>query len=175
MQLGEQEPSETKDRLNQLLKRASSGDESTVPVLREVLKLPFIVELLGNLATRAKDTLIDKFAGKDLAAREGVSRKLECLRDEHSGATPTPLERLLVDRVVACWLHLHYLEVTYAYKEDMNLKVAMHYQRSIDCAQKRYLSAMKTLALVRKLALPVVQVNIAKEQINVAGPCVAAD
>jgi hypothetical protein len=34
-------------------------------------------------------------------------------------------------------------------------------------------SAIKTLAVVRKLAVPVLQVNIAKKQVNVAGPCTA--
>jgi hypothetical protein len=44
-----------------------------------------------------------------------------------------------------------------------------HYQRRLDHAHRRYLSALKALALVRKLALPVLQVNIAKKQVNVAG------
>ena len=47
-------------------------------------------------------------------------------------------------------------------------------QRCIDWAHKRYLSAIKTLAVVRKLAVPVLQVNIARKQVNVAGPCVVA-
>src|SRR5262249_53345289 len=40
---------------------------------------------------------------------------------------------------------------------------------------KRYLAAIKTLALVRKLVIPVLQVNIARKQVNVAGPCLGAD
>ena len=43
------------------------------------------------------------------------------------------------------------------------------YQLSISSAQKRYLAAIKTLAVVRKLAVPVLQVNIARKQVNVAG------
>ena len=42
-------------------------------------------------------------------------------------------------------------------------------QRSRDRAHHRYLSALKALAQVRKLALPALQVNIAKEQVNVSG------
>jgi hypothetical protein len=38
----------------------------------------------------------------------------------------------------------------------------------MDRAHKRYLSALKALAQVRKLALPVLQVNIADKQLNVA-------
>ena len=43
------------------------------------------------------------------------------------------------------------------------------YQHWLDRAQKRYLTALKTLAQVRRLLVPVVQVNIAQKQINVAG------
>ena len=43
-----------------------------------------------------------------------------------------------------------------------------YYQRRMNHSHKRYLSAIKKLALVRKLAVPVLQVDIAKKQINVA-------
>ena len=42
-------------------------------------------------------------------------------------------------------------------------------------AVRRYLAAIKSLALIRKLAVPVLQVNIAKEQVNMAAACVAAE
>jgi hypothetical protein len=134
-----------------------------------MLKEPHMVEVCGNLATRAENTLIRKFSGKDLAVSEGIRRKMESLRAELTGATPAPLERLLVERVVACWLHLYHLETIYAGKDSMPLELAMHYQKCIDRAHKRYLSAIKTLAVVRKLAVPVLQVNIGRKQVNVAG------
>jgi hypothetical protein len=64
----------------------------------------------GELARLSQSTLIAKFSGKNLAFREALSRKLELLRAELAGPGPTPLERLLVERVVSCWLHLHHLE-----------------------------------------------------------------
>jgi hypothetical protein len=38
----------------------------------------------------------------------------------------------------------------------------------MDRAHRRYLSALKTLALVRKLAVPVLQPNFAEKQVNAA-------
>src|SRR5262249_27073610 len=89
---------------------------------------------------------------------------------ELAGPAPTPLERLLVERIAACWLHLHHLELIYASKESMALELGIYFQRSLTAAQKRYLSAIKTLATVRRLALPVLigQVNIAGKQVNKA-------
>jgi hypothetical protein len=164
------------DELVALTDRAQKGDTTALPALRELLKEPAAVDLLGgDLARHAQLTLIGKFSGKNLLFREALTRKLELLRAELAGPNPSALERLLVERVVACWLHLHHLEQVYAQKESMALEVGTYYQRSITSAHKRYLSALKTLAQVRKLAVPVLQVNIAKKQVNVAGPCAAAE
>lgn len=162
------------DELRALTDRAQKGDKTALPALRELLKEPAIVDALGgDLAKQAQLTLINKFSGQNLLFKESLTRKLDLLRDELAGPNPTPLERLLVERIVACWLHLHHLEIIYANKESMSLELGSYYQRSISSAQKRYLAAIKTLAVVRKLAVPVLQVNIAKKQVNVAGPCVA--
>jgi hypothetical protein len=155
--------------------RAQNGDKTALPALREVLKDPASVDLLGgDLARQVQVSLLERF-GKNLLFKESVKRKLELLRSELAGPNPVPLERLLVERVVTCWLVLHHLELLYAGKESMSVEVGTYYQRCLSSAQKRYLTAIKTLAVVRKLAVPVLQVNIAKKQVNVAGPCVAAD
>jgi len=109
----------------------------------------------GDLAKQAQLTHIDKFSGQNLLLKESLTRKLDLMREELAGPNVTPLERLLVERIVACWLHLHHLEMVYACKESMSLALGSYYQRSISSAQKRYLAAIKTLALVRKLAVPV--------------------
>lgn len=165
-------PTDPKE-LHKLLERAHKGDESTLPVLHEMLKAPHWLEACGNLATHAENALIRQY--KDLAVSEGLRNKMASLRAELAGPNPSPLERLLAERIAACWLHLYNLEMTYASKDGWPLDLAMHYQKSIDRAHKRYLSAIKTLATVRKLALPVLQVNIAKKQVNVAGSCLPAD
>jgi hypothetical protein len=166
-------PTDPKE-LHRFLERAQSGDETTLPALRELLKDPAALELCGNMAALAERSLIRRAAGKDLTASEGIRLKLDALRAELGGPSPTPLERLLVERIVLCWLHLHHLEASHAGKESMTLQMGAYYQRSLSAAQKRYLSAIKTLAVVRKLALPVLQVNIARRQVNVAGAVVAS-
>src|SRR5262249_60099078 len=160
------------DDLETLVRRAEKGDKTALPDLREVLKDPAAVDLLGgNLAGQAEASLIRNAAGDNLAAREALTRKLELLRAELAGPAPPPLERLLVERVATCWLQLHLADIRLAQQErEMTLAQGEYHQRSRDRAHKRYLSAIRTLALVRKLALPVLQVNIARRQVNVAGP-----
>jgi hypothetical protein len=154
-----------------LIERAQKGDESVLPALRHALESPAIVDLVGgDLARQAQLTIINKFAGSNLLYRESVTRKLELLRIELGGGNPPPLERLLVERIVTCWLHLHHLELIHASHNQLALDLAAYFRRSISAAHCRYLAAIKTLALVRKLAVPVLQVNIARKQVNIAGP-----
>ena len=163
------------DELRKFLKRARSGDEATLPALRKMLEDPATVEMLGgDLARQAELSFIGAIGGENLSWKEALARKLELMRAELAGPDPTPLERLLVERVVACWLQVQDADIRYGQgQKDRTIVQGDYQQRRMDHAHKRYLSAIKTLALVRKLALPVLQVNIARKQVNVAGACPA--
>jgi len=83
----------TSDELLALADRAQKGDTTALPPLRELLKEPAVVDMLGgNLAKQAQLTLINKFSGQNLLFRESLTRKLDLLRDELAGPSPTPLE-----------------------------------------------------------------------------------
>jgi hypothetical protein len=110
-----------------------------------------MVELTGNLARRAQETLVAKMCDKNLLMKEGLNRKMEAMRTDLTGANPSPLVRLLVEQVVACWLHLAHLEANYYGRDSMPLPLAMHYERTMTLAQKRYLASIKMLAQVRKV------------------------
>ena len=51
----------------------------------------------------------------------------------------------------------------------MALELSLYYQKCIEKSERRYMSALRTLAVVRKLGVPTVQVNIAEKQVNMAG------
>jgi hypothetical protein len=163
--------------LRALVDRAHEGDRTALPALREALKDPAVVDRWGDLPRHTQQHLVAQAGGGSLLYRESLPRKLELLRAELAGANPTPVERLLVERVLTCWLFLTGLEAGYVSlrgrPEGIPLAQDAHYERCMASAQTRYLAAIKTLAVVRKLAVPVLQVNIARRQVNVAGPCVA--
>jgi len=142
------------------LKRADDGDESVLPAVRKLLALPGMVDQMGgNLAARAQKALVDGMCGKRLADKEALLHKLASLRAELAGPSPTPLEQLVVERIVACWLQLHSLELSYGSQASMAMELATYYQKSMDRAQKRYLTAIKALAYVRRMARPVLVAN----------------
>ena len=94
--------------------------------------------------------------------REAIARKLELLRAELAGPALTPVEWLLVERAVACWLQVQDADLRYAqHQATLSVRQLDLYQRRIDAAHRQYLSALKALATVRKLAVPALQVNVA--------------
>jgi hypothetical protein len=91
------------------------------------------------------------------------------MREELSGPNPSPLEILGAERVASCWLQLHYAELVYQQGFGTHtLDVDEFHQRRLDRLHRRYLSAMRSLAQVRKLLKPkIAQIKVAeKQQIN---------
>jgi hypothetical protein len=155
-----------------LIDRAQAGDATTVAQLRKLFENPAAVEVLGgDLAREVRDKLIENYAAKNHLVREALIRKMDLLWADAAGADPSPLERLLADRIVSCWLVLHHLESLYVLNKSMPLALGDYYLRNIQRAQKSYISAIKALATIRKLALPALQVNIARKQVNVLNRC----
>jgi hypothetical protein len=158
-------------RLSAILEKAKSGDQSVLPSLRQALDDPALAETFGNVSRRVEATLIGRLAGKDLAVREATACRLETMRRELAGDNSTPLERQLADRVALCWLALHDAELRFALAKDLSISQCDYWQRRIDHLHRRYLSAVKALATVRRLAVPVLigQVNFASQQVNQIG------
>jgi hypothetical protein len=86
-------------------------------------------------------------------------------------------ERLIIERIIACRLALQQAEDLYSIQKSPVW--AQICSKEIDRAHKRYLAAIKTLAEVRRLALPIppsvsvalpgsTQVNIGEKQINLS-------
>jgi hypothetical protein len=155
-----------------LLQRARAGDQSTLPQLRAVLQVPGNIDRLGgNFARNVQYEFIRNLGGKDLVFREALMGKVDVLRREIAGPSPTPIEQLLADRAVACWLQVQDADWRYTRLQESllpNNAQSEYHQKRMDRAHTRYLSALKTLAQVRKLAVPVLQLDIAKKQVNVA-------
>lgn len=166
------------EAMQEVVDRARAGDESAMPALKAILdRLPIIREDLGGDLERTVEFVMCRTLGgtKDLAFREAVRRKLASLREELAGPQPCPAERLLVDRVVACWLQVQEADWRYVTASDCSTAQANYHLKRQDRAHRRFLSAMKTLATVRKMALPTLQVNIAENQVNVANATVASE
>ena len=157
-------------RFEAMVKRADRGDEKALRITRQLVeRLPELCDVYGNIADAAESALVDLYAGRSTGTRAALQRKLANMRVELAGPRASPLEKLLVERVVACWLQSYHADFEYVSAlKGMPPKVVELHQRRQDRAARQYLKALRSLADVRRLLIPALQVNIGERQVNVA-------
>jgi hypothetical protein len=156
-----------------LVMRARKGDDDALPALREALarEAPewrsWFLETFGDPSRWLRDALIRSAVGEDdLASTEGLEMRMARVRKELEGPSPTFLEKLLAERAAICWFNVTIYETLYAQSKDLTIAQAKWQVRRINAAHDRFLKSVATLARIRKLALPALQVNIAQNQVN---------
>lgn len=140
------------DEVRRLLARAATGDRDALPPLRALLDgRPGVWERLGDLAAHVRLAWVDRIGRSDVAVKEALARKAEVLRGELARAGAGPLERLLIDRVVATWLEVHAADLDAAGAGDvLPEKVELALKRQ-EAAGRRHARAIESLANVRRL------------------------
>lgn len=153
--------------------RIEKGDDSRANLLqlREVLRAelkgertPVLITTAGSPPHWVAYQLPKQFPEeKQALVREALAVEMGRIRRELAGENPTPLERLLVERIVTCWAVAHSFE-TGALVNPRDRA----YHAAATAAQRRFLAAVKTLATIRQMALPVLlNVTAQAAQINV--------
>jgi hypothetical protein len=151
------------DRLLAIVDGAENGDRTALSELRKTLAdFPELISAFGgDLVMQVEAMLVGKFSQLP-TVREAISANLNALRAELAGENPSPIERLLVERIATCWLQVAYADSKIAGIERFSIQEGDYLQRQQDRAHRRYLSALKMLAVVRRLALPIrVDLNVA--------------
>ena len=131
-------------------------------------QVPALWEDSRILAQQVERTWLTTLCGQDLVSQEVIEREVQALRRQLLGANPSPLESLLVDRICACWLAVQHAEI-HAAKRLTTHSVALStaQEQRLDKVHRRFLTAIRELARVRKLLRPETkfQVNIGAQQI----------
>ncbi len=154
--------------LAQLVQRGMAGDREVLPAIREMLnQSPSLLQQVSTLATQLEQTWIKTLAGDDLVTREVLTRQVDMLKATLAGPHPSPLETLLIERIATCFLALHHAEFRTTKRLRHSRVLSTSEENRLDKVQKRYLDSVKSLAQVRKLLMPKVQVNLAQNQINI--------
>jgi hypothetical protein len=142
--------------LRKLIALAEQGDASVLPELRKRLaENASLWDVFGNLSRHAEASLIVLAAGNNLHLRECLVRKLADMKQQlEESPSPTPLERLLIERVTMTWLSLAYYEALQAQARQLTPPQAGQLQRQLDAAQRRHLAAVRALTTHRRLLPP---------------------
>jgi hypothetical protein len=153
---------EMRQEVGEMLELANSGDATAISLLRESMEqCPSLISTFGgDMAKVATSSLIDAITGKRVSQKEAILQQLKSMQLELAGPAPSPTEKLLVDRVVVCWLQVQHADHV-AQAGDVTLPVGDYLQRRQDRSHRRFLTAVKMLATVRRLALPIrVDLNV---------------
>lgn len=133
-------------------------------ILRDV---PAVWVAAGDVMSSTAHAMIDDM-GNSYALRASLRTGWEQLQQDLARPSDGPLEKLLTQQVVLSWLKLAYVEWHHRHylAAGGTVKECGFWERRLSAAQRRFLRATETLARVRRLQLPAVQVNIAEQQVN---------
>jgi len=171
----------TYDERAPIFQAAQNGDtEALRQVLWSLALEPERGAKLLDVPTQIRRNLIEAHTDP----RNGLVRKLtetqcEMVRaDLLASCTGTPLERLLVDRIVTCWLAAYLADGSAAVGGQYASSSAEYYLRRQDRAHRRFLQSLEALARVQRLMRPgpllaMAQLNSAhagSKQLNITTP-----
>lgn len=153
---------QARDAVQDLALAAKAGDERALPALRVLIdRRPesFTIRRFGDAAIQEAAKLAA--SDGDLLNREMIARQIAGMREELAGPGASALERALAERVALAWYDAHRVEIGYAAQEASGApsEKAEFLSRQRTRAQSRFLAAAKSLATVRRLALPVLHVH----------------
>src|SRR5829696_3209077 len=172
---------EAKDRLAKLKELSDSvadGDKNARGELRRLLREsgPEVVREASELARMGQRFLIKTAARGDTLAEEALVIRLDTMRSEIAGPDPSPLEVLLVEKIVSACMLTEVLEL-FLSAQLTKLPKSQRMSHSVlkfnlawqERAHRRLLSSIRELARVRRLqsGVPNSQTNV---QINLSKP-----
>jgi flagellar motor switch protein FliM len=172
-------PDDTIERiraLSALIDKAEEGDKEAKRELRAAVRSSSeeVIARVSDIASDYRAILAKTASGGDALMLEGLKAYMFQMEDNLLGGNPTPLEALLAERIVSCWMLVELMEALTSgwfnreRKQRVSPQFLLQMVKLQESANRRYLAAIKTLAQVRKLQgnAPAVQVNT---QVNIAG------
>ncbi len=163
------------DNVLALIQRIDKGKPkpADLEALRRAFdQFPTLWRMSGDVLEIAARTIIDKNTTQ-ATVRESMHRGLAEIKMQLGYDRAPGVERLLIEACALAWLRYGIAEYRYtqAMSKTVTLTQGDYYERQLTAAHRRYLHSLHTLAKVRRLAVPALQVNVAQpgaRQLNVA-------
>lgn len=131
---------------------------------------PSWIDRIGGLAADAERALLDS-TKPSLVVDETWRADLDRLRTTLAQPGDGPLERLVIERVALTWLALSVAELRRAarWSSGVSSRDGLFWDRHVSRLNGDFLKASRALAMVRRLRIPPIQVNVGGQQVNIAG------
>src|SRR5262249_54018333 len=133
------------DELKGLMNRAQKGDYGAQTELRALLdQRSDLWQTVGDLSKHAELNILRLAAGDDYLTQEAMRRMLGKRREDVAGPSPSVVEKMFVERVGVCWLHVNYRKIESPRgREKKNPPREVSVQGRLDSANRRYLTALR--------------------------------
>ena len=134
------------------LENPSSEDRAALRCALEAS--PNLWRWAGDVARLASEKVIATYApGSSALCVESMNRGLAVMREELGYEAAGPLERMLIEQLLTCWLHVNLLETLHCDKlsEWHTAEGGVYWDRRLSAAQRRFNRACESLARVRRL------------------------
>ena len=166
-------------KLEELSDRVANGDKKARGDLRRALRESGseVVREASELARIGQWALIKTAARGKALAEEALVVRLDMMRSEIAGPDPSPLEVLLVEKIVSVWILSEVLELFLSAQltelpksQRMSHSFLKFYVGWQEQAHRRLLSSIRELARLRRLQSVVpnshtnVQINLSKPE-----------
>jgi hypothetical protein len=159
-----------------VLVAAERGDKKAQERFCKLMEDPkwrgVVIRVFGDVAKSTNDALVARIHPSALASRESLRARLRDLRAELAPKGTGPLEKLLVDRIVTCWLMAYYGDVMVARSHDGCPPRILEARAKIGgAAHRRFIQALRALTWLRRTPTPsvAIQINNAVGQPAAAG------
>jgi hypothetical protein len=141
---------------NRMRERANHGDRNArVALIKHLDSNPEGWAMLGDMAGYAETALVEAITHGEWLTTQAIKRRAAELRRQLSRPSQSPLEDLAVQRLVACWVQLQFVE-SMCSRADGKLEGAKLWLQRQQQAHKLYAAAEKSLLLIRGLVSPAV-------------------
>ena len=139
--------------IREVVAEVKRPNRTVLPLLRDYISAnPEIWEELEIVGIKAEEKWIDLLVADRDDLRDGLRNQIDEIRREYWCGGSSPLERLLVDRIVVSWLMVLYFEAAFAVASEAGLlKQERFFSTQLSRAQRKHGGAVKSLVEVRKL------------------------
>lgn len=150
---------------------AASSIKNELTELGRILRdKPDAWRVLGDLCEQVVAHAVE-YLRDNTAGYQSVVVGLERRREELGFALASGVERLLIEQILTCWVQCSVagLRLENVSAGQRSIEEGLYLERRYDSAQARLIRSIESLARIRKLNLPNVQLNIAEKQVNITG------
>lgn len=150
--------------------KAKKPAEEDLNAIRKFLhKYPEFCPVVFSLSDVTQGQIIKALLVQE-PARIAIEEQLVSIRNKLGYHDAPIMEKLLIENIVTAWLFVQRCETRIALMQGaQSMRELEFWERRLSLAQRRYLAACESLAKIRKMNIPALQLNIGNKQINIAG------